>query len=299
MTFRSLATIAVVAFGIRPSLSPAQSSAQETGYPDLLKLVAPPLPAGAIADRPPHFYNPDTLYQYMDGGADIFVLYGLRTLLHLDGQAGTAELSIDIFDMGAADAAFGMYAAERSPDYHFVPFGAEGYENTGILNFVQDRFYVKLAGFGAGADPVLETWATTLSTRIGRNRTLPPLLSRLPVEHRKEHSEQYMAKDPLGHPFLGPAYLVSYAVGSQESKLLVTLGSDDADAEQRFEQLKEHFAKTGECKAAPEIGARAIRASNSFEGSVIARTVGRYLLVLLNPVSGSEAILKGSVERLQ
>jgi hypothetical protein len=93
--------------------------------------------------------------------------------------------------------------------------------------------------------------------------------------------------------------VIAYTTGGQESRLFVTLGRNEDDAQQRFEQLKEHFLKTGECKPAPEMSPRAVRASNSFEGSVMALTVGRYLVVLLNPVSGSEAILKSAVEKLQ
>ena len=50
--------------------------------------------------------------------------------------------------MGNPLNAFGVYAAERSPEYKYIPVGAEGYISEGVLNFVQDRFYVKLSGFG-------------------------------------------------------------------------------------------------------------------------------------------------------
>jgi hypothetical protein len=234
----------------------------------------------------------------MDGGADVFVLYGVRTLLHLDARDRSVDVTVDVFDMGSLDAAFGMYAAERAPDYHFISIGAEAYQNTGILNFVQDRYYVKLAGFGEGADAALETWARMFSARIGTNPALPALLALLPAEGRKPHSEQYIPNDPLGHPFLGPAYVAAYTVGEAESKLYLTLARDDADAHQRLKQLQEHFVSTGQCTPAPDLTPGAIRGQNSFEGTVIARTAGRYLLVLLNPVSGSERILTRAADNL-
>ncbi len=258
----------------------------------MLKLIAEPLPAGAIAEHAASFYGPDNLYEYMDGGADIFVLYGVHLLLHLDLRAKAADISVDVFDMGSPDTAFGMYAAERSPDSHFLTIGAEGYQYEGMLNFLQDRYYVKLLGFGDGADKVLETIARTLSARIGTNPAFPTLLSKLPAANRKPHSEQYMPTDPLGHPFLGPAYMIAYATGDQESKLLVTLARDATDAQQRLKQLEQHFTKTGRCEPAPEFGAGAIRASNSFEGTVIAQTKGRYLILLLNPAKGSNQLLR-------
>jgi len=288
-----LALTGIVAFAA--SLTPGQESSRQ----ELLKLVAEPLPAGAIPKHPASFYGPDNLYEYMDGAADIFVLYGVHQLLHLDLRAKAADISVDLFDMGLPETAFGMYAAERAPDFHFLGIGAEGYQHEGMLNFLQDRYYVKLQGFGDGADALLETFARALSARIGNNPAFPALLSKLPAENRKPHSEQYMPTDPLGHPFLGPAYAVVYTSGDQEAKLFVTLARDQADARQRLKQLEQHFAKTGHCEPAPEFGEGAIRASNSFEGSVLAQTKGRYLVLLVNLGKGNGQLLKSAAAGLE
>ena len=294
--FRSLLIFVLTTGGVFPAIpTPAQDSNQQ----QMLKLVAAPLPADAAAKNPTNFYGPDNLYEYMDGGADIFVLYGVRSLLHLDLKAKATEISVDVFDMGSPETAFAIYAAERSPDFHFFAIGAEGYQYEGMLNFLQDRYYVKLLGFGNGADAVMEALARTLSARIATNPGFPALLSRLPAENRKPHSEQYMPNDPLGHSFLAPAYMIGYKSGDQESKLLVTLALDQADAQGRLKQLEQSFTKTGQCQPAPELGGDAIRASNSFEGNVIAQTKGRYLLLLLNPGKGSEQLLKNAAASLE
>jgi hypothetical protein len=297
--FRCVSFLRLTVLAVFCIFAVERATGQAGNHQEMLKLVPEPAAVGATLQNPPSFYNPDNLYQYMDGAADVFLLYGVRTLLHEELHAKAVDLTVDIFDMGSPETAFGMYAAERSPNYRFISIGAEGYKDEGILNFLQDRYYVKLAAFGDGADAVLETYARALSGRVGANPALPALLTRLPAENRKPHSEQYMPNDPLGHPFLGPAYVVAYTAGEQESKLLITLARDEADAQQRLKQLEQHFGKTGQCKAAPELGEEAIRASNSFEGSVLARTKGRYLVLLLNPASGGEQLLKSSVESLK
>jgi hypothetical protein len=290
----SLFVLACVGVGAAQVAAAPDASRQE-----LSKLIAAPMPAEAVAQAPPAFYGPDNLYKYMDGGADIFVIYGVRTLLHVDARAKEVDLTIDIFDMGSPDTAFGMYAAERSPDYKFGAIGAESYADQGTLNFFQDRYYVKLAGFGEGADAVLEAVARQLSARIGANPAPPALLAQLPAQARKPHSEQYMPNDPLGHPFLGPAYVVAYTEGEQESKLFVTVARDEADARQRLKLLEQHLTKTGQCKPAPERGEGAIQGSNSFEGIIFAQTKGRNLLLLLNPGSGGEKLIKEASESLK
>ena len=272
---------------------------QDPNHQRMLKLIPETPPVGAVAQAAASFYGPDNLYQYMDGGADIFVLYGVTTLLHQEFRVKEVEVAVDIFDMGSPDSAFGMYAAERAPNYRFIRMGAEGYKDEGILNFFQDRYYVKLAGFGAGADAVLDAFAASLSGNIGANSSVPAMLSQMPVAGRKPHSEQYMPKDPLGHAFLGPAYVIAYSSGDQESKLFLTVARDRADAQQRFEELKQHFSRSGQCKDAPEVGEGAIRGNNSFEGNVIAQAKGRYLLVLVNPVAGNERLIQAAAANLQ
>ena len=179
-----------------------------------------PLPTGVSREEAASFYKPDTLYEYIDGGADVYLLYDFQRLLHQNFKTRDGELTLDIYDLGTPENAFGIYSAERSPRYKFVTLGVEGYRSEGTLNFVQDRYYVKLAASGAGVGAALDPFARMLSRRIGGTARPPALLAKLPVERRVAHSEQYVRKDPLGHAFLAPAYLVGYTwAAKQESKL--------------------------------------------------------------------------------
>jgi hypothetical protein len=292
MNDRFIALLSIFVLALGCAALQGQGAPQDQNRQELLNFIPDPLPVGAVAQGTASFYTPDTLYQSMDGGADIFLLYGVRTLLHLDLRAKAVDITVDIFDMGTPDTAFGMYAAERSPDEPYVSIGAEGYANKSALNFYQDRYYVKLTGFGDGADVMLDVLARAISARIGTTSAFPAILARLPAQNRKAHSEQYMPNDPLGHPFLGPAYVATYMLDGKENKVFVVVGRDEADARERFQQLKQNFVATGQCKDAPELGEGAIRASNSFEGSVIALTKGRYVVLILNPSAPGEGLLR-------
>jgi len=288
---------------------PPQSSASGGGAPrtqasdiaqkHLLTFVGAPLPGNPTAQGAASFYGPDNLYQYMDGGADVYLLYDFQVLLHQDLKSGQAELAVDIFDMGNSEDAFGMYAAERAPGYNFLDIGVEAYRNEGILNFLQDRYYIKLAGFGPGSDDLLEKIARVISERIGGAQSIPPLLEKIPQEHRVKHSEQFTRKDPLGHPFLSPAYVMSYKQGGLESKLLISVAKDVAEAKSKLESLAKYFRESGKCEAAPDLGDSAVRASNTFEGHVIAIAQGRYLIVVVNPVGDAAALLKKTAQELK
>jgi hypothetical protein len=276
-----------------------RTQASDTAQKHLLSFVGAPLPGNPTAQGAPSFYGPDNLYQYMDGGADVYLLYDFQVLLHQGFKSGQAELTVDIFDMGNSEDAFGMYAAERAPGYNFLDIGIEAYRNEGILNFLQDRYYIKLVGFGPGSDDLLEKFARDLSERIAGTRAFPPLLERVPQEHRVKHSEQFTRKDPLGHPFLSPAYVVSYEQGELESKLLISVAEDPAEGKARLESLVKYFRESGKCEAAPDLGDGAIQASNSFEGHVIAVAQGRYLIMVVNPAGDAASLLKKTAQELK
>jgi len=278
------------AFFCVPLLVPGQTKA--TSHGQFATFLRAPLPGNAVARAAAKVYNPDSLYEYIDGGADLYLLYDFRNLLHQDFKSGTAEMTVDIYEIGNEEDAFGIYASERSAGYKFIPMGAEAYQDKGILNFVQSHFYVKLSGSGDKGDALLSQFARVLSDRIGGAKSLPSLLTKLPREHRVLHSEQYMKKDPLGHAFLAPAYVVTYAQGKQESKLVVSVASDAQGAKARADQLARHFKQSGEYVPAPELGEGGMRGKNSFEGRAFARTRGRYLIVLFNPAEYGAELLK-------
>lgn len=264
----------------------------------LLATLPDPLPRQGKGDAVPSFYLSANLYEYMDGGADIYQLYDVETLLHWDLHTSAGDLTLDVFDMGTPENAFGMFSAESSPAYDYFPLGVAAYRNEGIINFAQDRYYVKLAAFGESSAAVLNEYATAISSRIGGRRELPALLRKLPEAGRKPHTEQYIRKDPMGHPFLAPVYQAVYGSGKDERKLLLSVGKDAADAAGRMKQLAEHFAKTGKWEPAPGYGEGAMRGTNSFEGTVVARVKGRYVVMLLNPGTGGGAFFIDAVARV-
>jgi len=116
------ATLALTTVHAQSSASP--NSGSRTGTLDapqkqFASLLREPLPGHARTRESPLLYNPETLYQYIDGGADIYLLYDFKNLLHQDFNSGAAELTVDIYETGKTEDAFGIYAAERSPTYKF------------------------------------------------------------------------------------------------------------------------------------------------------------------------------------
>jgi hypothetical protein len=193
-----------------------------------------------------------------------------------------------------------MYAAERSPSYHFLSLGAEGYVSDFILNFFQGRFYVKLSAFSnsGGAGPDLAPVAQAISTRIGAEKSMPAALAILPVEHRVAKSEKFVNKSPLGHDFLSPAIEAGYLIDGKPTLLLISKASDAGAATARVHQLQDYFRKSGKIEPGPDILAGAFRGSNQYEGNIVFFSRGIYAVLCVNPPSQPGPFLKVVLDHL-
>lgn len=252
---------------------------------------------GVPTSGAPQFYS-SNLFEYMDGGADIYLTYGLVALAHQEYKLDAVDMTVDVFDMGHPLKAFGIYSVERSPKYNFMAIGAEGYASEMTLNFLQDRYYVKLSAFGDQGPQALETFARSISGRIGANHSLPGLIGILPVENRVAHSEKYLIKAPAGHEFLTPAMTAAYRVGSKETSLLISVAPDAREAASRVDKLRTHYLRFGKVDAAPEIAPGAWRTSDARQGNVVFFASGRYAVLCFQAPDQAATFLKDVASHL-
>jgi hypothetical protein len=265
----------------------------------LARLLPEPSEVGASRTGERKFFTSD-LYKYIDGGADVYLDYGLVAMVHQGYQASSADVTLDIYNMGAQSNAFGIYAAESSPDYHFLPVGSEGYGSNEILNFFQDEFYVKLSAFSdkEKTGVVLERFAQAVSRRIGPPGAMPEFLSLFPAQNLVSHSCKFVKKSPLGHDFLAPAIMAVYAWGERQTSLIISKAPDAKGAVQKVGQLRDYFGRSDRVVPQPGLALGAFLGSNQSEGEAVFFASGSYVILCLNPPPRPESFLKSVVERL-
>ena len=279
--------------GSAPAAIPAAAKGKLAG------LLPEPSEVGAARTGEQKFFSSD-LYQYTDGAADAYLDYGLVAMVHQEYKSSNTDFTLDIYDMGAPSNAFGIYAAESSPDYHFLPIGAEGYGTNEILNFFQDEFYVKLSGFSEkeNAGPSLERFARVVSQRIGPSAPMPEFLSLFPAQHLVSHSCKYVKKSPLGHDFLAPAIMATYAWGEKQTSLIISKAPDAKGAAQKVGQLRDYFGRSGKVAPRPGLAPGTLAGSNKLEGEAVFFASGSYAVLCINPPPNPEAFLKSVVEHI-
>jgi hypothetical protein len=199
---------------------------------------------------PPQVFLPDALYDYIDGGADLYLKYGFEELQVVEYRKDKMSVSAEVYRHRGLGNAFGIYSQERVPGADFLALGAQGYYESGVCNFIQGGYYVKLSSENTGADDreIVLAFARRISQELPAQSGLPAVLSALPSEGKKPNSEKFIAKDFLGYAFLHSGFIADYDRSGQKYQLLVISGdsADDARAmlTQYLKQIKQEMTVT-------------------------------------------------------
>lgn len=127
------------------------------------------------------FYNRSTLYEYIDGGAELYLAYDFKEVfVRRYAGPGGAEIILDIYDMGRSSEAFGVFSVEREDEDLGVGQGSE--YGGGLLRFWKGRFFVSILSTGEAqkAEPAIIHLARAVDRLIAKEGLKPALLKALP-----------------------------------------------------------------------------------------------------------------------
>jgi hypothetical protein len=202
----------------------------------------PEVPGFTKQDEPRR-YEPDNLFEYINGDAFSYLNFGFEEVAVQDYVAEeSAKLVIDIFRHSSANNGFGIYTHERPAEAQPLEIGVEGYYSGGKLNFLKGRYYVKLHAHeaGDGIESIMMKAAAEIANTIEGEASLPATAAAFPREGMIPNSLRYMGGGFLGHRFLHSAFVADYRQGDGESVQLFVIESADAAASAAM--LKEYLA---------------------------------------------------------
>ncbi|MBN1222821.1 MAG: hypothetical protein JXB23_06200 [Candidatus Aminicenantes bacterium] len=184
-----------------------------------LNSLLPEISGWAQTEKAQNYY-PETLFEYINGAAEIYLAYDFRelTVSQLKKDQTEMNIAVEIYDMGNDKNAFGIYSAERFTDNNFIDVGLQGYLEEGSLNFLVDRYYVKLLCFDCDdqSENVLRQFSKEIVKKAGDKGAFPPLVIKLPREGMIPNTEKYILRNFLGYSFLRNGYSANYMQGDLE-----------------------------------------------------------------------------------
>ena len=199
-------------------------------------------------------YDPETLYDYIDGGAELYLSYDFRRVIHREytgeGEDGGPEILVDVFDMGSSENAFGVFSQSREKIES--EFGQGSQYTAGLMLFWKDRYYVSILASPEtdAAKRLVYELAGQIDEAIGTGGPLPEIVGDLPRDGLVEesvryfhhyiwlNSHYYISDDNLLHiDGSTEAVLAAYGSGAGRRILLVVGYTGDGAAQAAYESF--------------------------------------------------------------
>ena len=219
--------------------------------------VLPDEVSGWKKAAPPDTYDKTNLFDYIDGGAELYISYNFQKLLAVRYKgAGDEEIVIDMFDMGNSYNAYGLFSHGREREDGLAGQGSE--YNAGLLAFWKDRCYVSILAY-----PETEAKKTLvlglgrkLAEAIPQEGELPPVLGLLPKPDLIPESVRYFHHYIWlnSHFFIAnenilliddetQAVLAKYKTEGKPVPLLIAIYPDETKAEQAEQSFLRNYLK--------------------------------------------------------
>jgi hypothetical protein len=189
-------------------------------------------------------FNPGTLYEYINGGADLYLAYDFEELKVAEYQnSQKASVTVDVYRHRTPTHAFGVYSQERVPGANFIDVGIQGYQEKHALNFLSGNTYVKITGYDIASEDqtILLAFAKAVAGNLGEKGAFPVLLTAFPGEGKVKNSEKFIARKFLGYPFLHSAFSADYDHSGKNFRLFIIEGKDQADCRDMVEKYLEQL----------------------------------------------------------
>jgi hypothetical protein len=148
---------------------------------DPLGLLPEAGPGGAYAPAgPAERFQGQKLFDYMNGGAELFLAYGFDVLAVRRYQVGGQAARVAVYRMGSPAEAFGIHAFSRKGPPRDV--GCPASLAHGMLSFFRGRHYVRVVAEGQAdaAEPALRVLGQAVFARLPGDCAPPADVDRLP-----------------------------------------------------------------------------------------------------------------------
>lgn len=190
-------------------------------------------------------YNRSTLFDYIDGGAELYLSYGFKEVVtRTYKNEGKPDIVVDIFDMTTSPNAFGVFS--QSMETVDKSFGQGSQISKGLLIFWKDHYYVSMMAHPETDESrkALQTLAAMIDGSITKEGPLPEIIELLPEKALVRKSIRYFRHHAWlnAHYFIADhnllhindsteALLAKYGEGAKRS-LLVLVAYPDAQSAQ-------------------------------------------------------------------
>ncbi len=216
--------------------------------------MLPPEIHGWVREGEDAIYDRETLFDYLDGGAEVYRSFDVRRVLaRRYSRPGQPDIIADIFEMGSSADAYGVYHHDLRREGQ-AGVGNDSEYLEGALQFWKGTFFVSVLTLEeneASARAVLDL-GRAIASAIPDTGTPPWLLRILPAKDRLRAQVRYFHD----HTSLNSYYFIAdrnlLGLDSRTEGVLARYGSDVQGAHEEVVLVVVRYPSTQEAEAAHE-----------------------------------------------
>lgn len=244
--------------------------------PDELKSWLPAVAGWTISDEV-EVFNPDNLFDRINGAAPLFIENNFREMTSMEYKKGADYITIQAYRHATPEDAFGMYSSERSSDLAFLPIGGEAQGDKTNLYFFAGNMYLKIwSNVSGDVSAELQSIGKGLAEKIDAKAAYPLVVRLFPEEGKIPYSVSYITSNFIGHEFLRSVYTARYERGGQSFQLFIL---DGGTPEGVKDVLTQYMAFT---KQPQEVKGGELLIKDRYNGDIPSLWKGRYLIGIFN-----------------
>jgi len=239
---------------------------------------------GWTQQGPDRTYDPETLFDYMNGNSEGYFAYGFTLMKGVTCvNAAGDQLVIDVSEMGDPDRAWGFFVTNRDQRSPVEPIGSGGQVLPRRATFAKGRHYAEIA---ASPDKdhreALRAFVRVLEARVPGEGRLPEAVAWFPREGLDAGSVRLVPESVLGLRVLKTGFVGQYAAGRA---FVVPEASPEAAAA-TMEKLRGRF--TG-ASPASGLGDGAFSAQDQYLGRLVVFRKGPRVAGVANAAADADA----------
>ena len=235
----------------------------------------------------PHPYTKKTLFERINGEAELFFKYGFQKsvfAVYQNKKSREDQIEVDIYDMGNVLQAFGVFSRFRNEDRP-GGFGLDSFLDDHSALFYRGKYFVMLYAPEPNQE-ILRQFSKLISPKLSDPSPPPQEISYFPKNGLKPGSIQYFPEGLLGHQFLKRGFQGTYVEkveGKAEDKafkLFLAIFQNSQKATQALREFKDNLSKKGKVSTGSiiEFETRALKGEDPYQGKVLVLQKGFYLL---------------------
>jgi hypothetical protein len=245
-------------------------------------------------------FEGESLFEYIDGGAEIYHTYGFMEVATADYRTDGIEMVADIYRFDSADNAFGLYSSLRPDNPELIELGAEGFGSSTSIDFTRAAYVVRVVAFEQSeeTDKAIFELGMAIDSSLPGDNKLPATFSLFPLGDALPSTGRFYAESFLGRRFLTDVFSVKYTVDPDTVTLFITADPAGEKFMRWFEQgAMDGAAEPGSIDLPYDDG-RVFATDNPYYGKIVAGIKGEWLAGIIGYDENIEAFLSDWIESL-